>query len=172
MSALGQVYASRGWTGITNPRSRDQNTPRSEVSTGAANRYYPAMVKFLSRYPDGGAGVALLLLRFSCALVAYPVLERLPLPASVLGLALIPAAVMALALALGFGTRVVALLLVATALAVVPKLGVDGAFIVIAQAGCSGALALLGPGAYSIDARVFGRQVIRFEPRGPRSKEK
>jgi putative oxidoreductase len=130
------------------------------------------MVKFLSRYPDGGAGAGLLLLRFSCALVAYPVLVRLPLPPPVLGLAWIPAAVIALTLALGFATRAVALLLAATALSAVPTLRVDMAFIVIAHAGCGGALALLGPGAYSIDARVFGRQVIRFESRGPRSRER
>jgi putative oxidoreductase len=128
------------------------------------------MVKFLSRYPDGSPGAGLLLLRFSCALVAYPVLARLPLPPSVLRLVLLPAAAgIALALALGFGTRTVALLLAVTALAAVPTLGADGAFMFIASAGGGGALALLGPGAYSIDARVFGRQVIRFKSRSPGS---
>ena len=130
------------------------------------------MVKFLSRYPDGGPGAGLLLLRFSCALVAYPVLARLPLPPPVLRLVLLPAAVGALALALGFRTRTLALLLAVTALAAVPTLGPDGAFIVIAHAGGCGALVLLGPGAYSIDARVFGRQVIRFESRSPGSRKK
>lgn len=29
----------------------------------------------------------------------------------------------------------------------------------------SGVLALLGPGAYSIDARIFGRRLVYFPPR-------
>lgn len=128
------------------------------------------MVKFLSRYPDGGPGAGLLLLRFSCALVAYPVIARLPLPPPVMRLVLLPAAAIALALALGFRTRTVALLLAMAALAVVPTLGAYGAFMVIAHAAGCGALALLGPGAYSIDARVFGRQVTRFESRSPGSR--
>jgi hypothetical protein len=85
---------------------------------------------------------------------------------------LIPAAAIALALALGFGTRAVAILLAAAALAAVPTLGADLALIVIAHAGSCCALALLGPGAYSIDARVFGRLVVRFESRGPGSRQK
>jgi hypothetical protein len=46
-------------------------------------------------------------------------------------------------------------------------IGSDSALTMIALAcGCA-ALGLLGPGAYSIDANVFGRRVIRLEPRGP-----
>jgi len=126
------------------------------------------MVKFLSRFPDDAPGAGLLLLRFSCAFAAYPVLERLPLPHPVLLLVLLPA--VALALASGFGTRTVVLVLAVTALATAPT-GADGAFTAIAQAGDCGALALLGPGAYSIDAKVFGRRVVRFESRRPGSRQ-
>jgi hypothetical protein len=45
--------------------------------------------------------------------------------------------------------------------------GGDSALTMIARACAFAALGLLGPGAYSIDASVFGRRVIRLEPRGP-----
>ena len=37
----------------------------------------------------------------------------------------------------------------------------------LACAGCVGALALLGPGAFSIDAKWYGRRVIRLVGRSP-----
>jgi hypothetical protein len=55
----------------------------------------------------------------------------------------------------------------AAAIATAFMTGSDSALTMIARAcGCV-ALGLLGPGAYSIDANVFGRRVIRLEPRGP-----
>ena len=73
----------------------------------------------------------------------------------------------ALALALGFGTRIVAFVLAGAALASAVMTGSNIALTMIACAcGCA-ALGLLGPGAYSIDANVFGRSVIRLEPRTP-----
>jgi hypothetical protein len=57
--------------------------------------------------------------------------------------------------------------LAAAAIATAFMTGSDGALTMIARAcGCA-ALGLLGPGAYSIDANVFGRRVIRLEPCGP-----
>jgi uncharacterized membrane protein YphA (DoxX/SURF4 family) len=37
--------------------------------------------------------------------------------------------------------------------------------LLILQLAIAGSLALIGPGAYSIDARIFGRQEIRIPPR-------
>jgi putative oxidoreductase len=123
------------------------------------------VTKFLSRHPDGTAGIALVLLRLACAWIAFLAMARLP-QFSPHASTVVSAAV-ALALTLGFGTRIVAFVSAATAIAAAFMTGSDSAPTMIARAcGCV-ALGLLGPGAYSIDANVFGRRVIRLEPRRP-----
>jgi hypothetical protein len=127
------------------------------------------MMKSLSRYPDGAAGIALVLLRLACAWIAFLLIARLPFPQFSPNASMVVSAAfaLALALALGFGTRIVAFVLAAAAIATAFMTGSDSALTMIARAcGCA-ALGLLGPGAYSIDANVFGRRVIRLEPRGP-----
>jgi putative oxidoreductase len=125
------------------------------------------VTKFLSRYPDGAAGVALVLLRLACAWIAILAIAGFPFPQVSPNASMVVAAVFALALALGFGTRIVAFVLVAAAIATAFMTGSNNALTMIARAcGCA-ALGLLGPGAYSIDANVFGRRVIRLEPRAP-----
>ena len=124
-------------------------------------------VKSLSRYPDGAAGIALVLLRLACAWIAFLVIARLPFPQVSLNASIVVSAAFALALALGVGTRIVAFVFAAAAIATAFMAGSDSALTMIARAcGCA-ALGLLGPGAYSIDANVFGRRVIRLKPRGP-----
>lgn len=124
----------------------------------------------MSRYPDGIAGAGLLVLRFACAVGAFSAHFRLLLPIRPWGLAFAATLIVAVALIVGFGTRTAALLLVAATISVAFATGRNDA-LVIAHAACCAALALLGPGAYSIDANVFGRRVIRFEPR-PRDDSK
>ena len=125
------------------------------------------MARFLSRYPDGAAGIALVLLRLACAWVAFLVIAGLPFPRFSPNASIVASAASALALALGFGTRIIAFVSAAAAIALAFMTGSDIALTMIARAcGCA-ALGLLGPGAYSIDANVFGRRVIRLEPRGP-----
>ena len=103
----------------------------------------------------------------ACAWIAFLVIARLPFPQFSPNASIVVAAAFALALALGFGTRIVAFVLAAAAVATAFMSGSDSALTMIARAcGCA-ALGLLGPGAYSIDANVFGRRVIRLEPRGP-----
>ena len=124
------------------------------------------MVRSLSRYPDGAAGIALVLLRLACAWIAFLVIARLPYPQFSPNGSTVVSAAFALTLALGYGTRIVAFAFAAAAIAAAFMTGSDGALTMIARAcGCA-ALGLLGPGAYSIDANVFGRRVIRLEPRG------
>jgi uncharacterized membrane protein YphA (DoxX/SURF4 family) len=119
------------------------------------------------RYPDGLFGVALLLLRLSYAVITFPALARLwPAPSVTVPMGL-GVAVIVLALVSGFGARAAALMLAA-----VLAIGIDSArgdltwFLV----GCMGgavSLVLLGPGAWSIDAHLHGRRVIRLDPRSP-----
>jgi putative oxidoreductase len=124
-------------------------------------------MKSLSRYPDGAAGIALVLLRLACAWIAFLVIARLPLSLFSPNGAIVVSAAFALSLALGFGTRIVAFVFAAGAIATAFMTGNDSALTMLARACACAALGLLGPGAYSIDANVFGRRVIRLEPRGP-----
>jgi putative oxidoreductase len=125
------------------------------------------MMKPLSRYPDGATGVALVLLRLACAWIAFLTIARLPFPQFSPNASIVVSAAFALVLALGFGTRIVAFVFAAAAIATALMTGSD-ALTMIARACGFAALGLLGPGAYSIDANVFGRRrVIRLEPRGP-----
>jgi uncharacterized membrane protein YphA (DoxX/SURF4 family) len=127
------------------------------------------VTKFLSRYPDGAAGIALVLLRLACAWIAILAIEDLPFPQVSPNASMVVAAAFAFAFALvlGLGTRIAAFVLAAAAIATAFMSGSHVALTMIARAcGCA-ALGLLGPGAYSIDANVFGRRVIRLEPRAP-----
>ena len=124
-------------------------------------------MKSLSRYPDGAAGIALVLLRLACAWIGSLVIARLPFPQFSPNASLVVSAAVGLSLALGFGTRIVAFVLAAVTMATAFMTGGDSALTMIARACAFAALGLLGPGAYSIDASVFGRRVIRLEPRGP-----
>jgi uncharacterized membrane protein YphA (DoxX/SURF4 family) len=124
------------------------------------------MSRLILSYPDGIAGAALLLRRLSCALLAFPSLARL-WPASAAWLMAIPSAAIVLALVTGFGTRPAAAVLVLALIADVPSADGETALLLLSSAGAVGALALMGAGAYSIDARRFGRRVIHLGPRSP-----
>ena len=108
-----------------------------------------------------------MLLRFACAWMASAVIARVaslqPLP----NVGTVAAAAVVVAIGLGVGTRllVVALALIATALAFTTAS--DDAVALVARTSGFAALGLLGPGAYSIDANLFGRRVIRLDPRPP-----
>ena len=106
----------------------------------------------ISHYPDGSAGIALLLLRSSCALTGFPALACLWPAAAAANLATIASCLMAAALAAGFKTRTAALLLGAALVADLFVASGEFAPFLLALAGSAGALVLLGPGAYSLDA--------------------
>jgi hypothetical protein len=104
------------------------------------------MQRLFSMFPRGAPGIALVILRLTVAAAlpsAGPYALALAIP---LALGLLTPAV-ALGCALIHGLR----LLDGHATVVVPVL--------IALAN-SASLALLGPGAYSVDARLFGRRVF------------
>jgi hypothetical protein len=61
------------------------------------------MPRSLSRYPDGAAGIALVLLRLACAWIACLVIARLPFPRFSPNASIVVSAAFALALTLGFG---------------------------------------------------------------------
>lgn len=128
------------------------------------------MSKFQARYPDGAAGAALFVLRVVQALTGVAIAAGLPAWAAHVarpkGLAVIAAGL----LLVGFGVRPAAVAL--TLLSLAAALCWQGAaqWLVLGHAGSGLCLALLGGGAYSLDARLFGRRVIDLAARRDRKR--
>jgi len=115
-------------------------------------------------FPAGSAGVALLAFRFSS--VAALLLDgaaQWALATSfwfILGLAII-----AIALCLGLLTPCSASLSALLQFGIlIAGRGRNESHLIIAIVNC-GVLAVLGPGAYSVDARVFGWRLVTIPPR-------
>ena len=125
------------------------------------------MQRFFTAFPDGGPGFGLLVLRIAAALSvvvqAAALLARTPAATLDAGRALL-AIVSGLAVLLGLFTLGSATILVATLAwfwLQIPAeaLRPDGLASLLTMADAV-AIALLGPGAFSIDARRFGRREI------------
>ena len=118
------------------------------------------MQRLFSMFPSGAPGIALVLLRLSVALtvllVGYPRRDQLAVVLVAVLLALTTG------LLIGFLTPILALL--AMAVQFTGSLGVTIPNTVFAAISLINALvlALLGPGAYSIDALRFGRRVVEM----------
>jgi hypothetical protein len=119
--------------------------------------------KLFSMFPAGAPGIALLLLRLSVAAMLFiDPAGRVSWPASI-WLAVV-SFVAAIAVAAGFLTPILALIcgalkiyaLIGTAHGIAP-------LIVLALL-LSLAVAMLGPGAYSLDAKMSGRRVVLLPP--------
>jgi hypothetical protein len=123
------------------------------------------MQRLFSMFPPGWPGLGLVLLRVSVAVSVlhdtYDTQKELP------GWTLIALAVLSVTLSAGFLTPMVAML--ALVVRLVSLIGVSGGN---EDAICMTilsalALAMLGPGAYSIDAFRFGRRVVVLPPHDP-----
>jgi putative oxidoreductase len=125
------------------------------------------MTKYVSRYPDGATGVALLLLRMCYAFVAFGVaaaLSAIPIGANVLHAA---AGLIAALLLIGFATRWVALLLGSAVVVALSLCGPAQHLLLAGHIGGCAAIVLMGAGAYSVDARRHGRRVIQLQTNTP-----
>jgi hypothetical protein len=114
-------------------------------------------------FPQGGPGVALLLLRISVGSIFFINTAKLGNGSSV-SIVGAGALLVLLSLVVGFLTpylSVIAFVAAAAALAMGPAGDLVHAVPVVDAI----ALALLGPGAYSVDARLFGRRVTVVPPR-------
>ena len=122
----------------------------------------PSLQRLFSTFPAGLPGLALLLLRVSVAAAAFQNscgYDSHRSPWVLFGMALL-----ALALCTGFLTPIVALLAVGAQLMKISGVFHSGAPCVVTIL-VTLALAMLGPGAYSIDARRFGRRILVLPPR-------
>ena len=120
------------------------------------------MQRLYSMFPDGRAAFALLCLRVSVIATLFLGVQLAQPNSQVLTWV---AAVLAFSLCVGFATPICASL--CCLLEIYFLLGARGAVTpcVTVSALVALALALLGPGAYSVDARLFGRKKIIFRAR-------
>ncbi len=126
------------------------------------------MTSYVCRYPDGTPGVALLLIRACLAVVAFGVAAVLAAGLPGAPLVYFGAALLALLLAIGLASRAAAaLLLLSLAGALAMPGQVQQLLLLAGHVGACMAIVLLGPGAFSIDARRHGRRVIHLQANTP-----
>ena len=143
----------------TSPERRLLWTP-----VGANRR---TMSKSILSYPDGIAGAALFLLRVSSGLASWPVFTRLSETPDHWWVGIATTLAVA-SLVLGLFTRLTAVLVV-TAIAAGSLLDAEGGALLLLLSSAAGtaALALMGPGAFSVDSQRDGRRVIKLMPHSP-----
>lgn len=125
------------------------------------------MSNYACRYPDGAAGLALLLVRTGYAFVAFGIAAMLPIGLLDTSILYLAAALVALLLLLGLATPWAALLLGSGVAVVLTAAGPTQQLLLAGHVGCCAAIALIGPGAFSIDARRYGRRVIHIKTHTP-----
>jgi uncharacterized membrane protein YphA (DoxX/SURF4 family) len=126
------------------------------------------MSNYICRYPDGAAGLALLFVRMGYALVVFAIVSMLPAGLFGATFRYLAAGMVALSLLIGYGTRWAALLLgMAVAITLTAMSPIQQMLLLMGHiSGCL-AIALIGPGAFSIDARRHGRRVIHLQTNNP-----
>jgi hypothetical protein len=112
-------------------------------------------------FPAGAAGVALLILRLTSAAALLEAGWRQPLLTTLTGTLVILALPVG-ALCLGILTPYTSTVSCLIELAIIVRSGTQPEFPIIIFIVITAALGVLGPGAYSLDARIFGRKIIKF----------
>jgi hypothetical protein len=116
-------------------------------------------------FPQGGPGVGLLFLRLAvAAMLAFNVAHRFEFSSSLRWTVVSLIALTAFSLCPGFLTPVLSVVACMVAVANL-FLGQPINLVYVLRILTSAALFFLGPGAYSIDARLFGRRVTVVPPR-------
>ncbi len=122
------------------------------------------MQRLFSMFPTGAPGVALLIFRLVVAAsFAYDGTNRLRLAASLWGF--LGFAVAAFFLCFGFLTPYCSAVCCLVELCVLLFISGSDRFHLGISIAIAGILMILGPGEYSIDARIFGRRRLVVRPR-------
>jgi hypothetical protein len=119
-------------------------------------------------FPQGGPGVGLLFLRLAvAAMLAFNVMHRFEFSPSLRWAVISLIALTSFSLCLGFLTPILSVVACAAAVANL-FLGQPINLVYVLRVLTSAALFFLGPGAYSVDATLFGRRVTVVLPRKDR----
>lgn len=118
--------------------------------------------RLFSMFPPGMPGLALLLLRASVAMALL--LDGYGHQRELSGWLQAAAIMISAGIGVGYFTPIVAALALAFHSAIWLGLGIDNAGTVVVFALDATALALLGPGAYSVDSYRFGRRLVVLPP--------
>ena len=121
------------------------------------------MQRLFSMFPQGAPGFALLLLRISVAMIFLTSIADQSLVSSV---PLVCAGVLLISgsLSIGFLTPYLSVVSFVSGVAILLLNPHSYSVVQVALLFNAGALALLGPGAYSVDARLFGLRVTVLRP--------
>jgi hypothetical protein len=119
--------------------------------------------RLFSMFPTGRPGIALLLLRTSVATAVL--LDGYVHRHELSSWALAAMALISVSLGLGFLTPIIALIALVCHVFAWTSMSFDCTGLTAVEILNALALALLGPGAYSIDAFRFGRHVVVLPPR-------
>lgn len=125
------------------------------------------MQRLFSMFPQGAPGVALLLLRLSVAAILLLDVAKCSRVSSILLLCAV-VLLMSVSLSIGFLTPYISVVACVAAFANLLIGFNSGNLIYIVPMIDAAVLTLLGPGAYSLDARLFGRRVTVVTPRRDR----
>jgi hypothetical protein len=118
-------------------------------------------------FPQGGPGIGLLLLRIAvAAMFALNVTHPFDFSSNtVYGLVVFLIALISLGLLAGFFTLILAIITCIVALANLILAGQTIDVVYVLRLLTSASLCFLGPGAYSVDAKLYGLQVHVVPPR-------